>query len=135
MNKFARLALSLSALLAATTAATRFSLAGGPRPTITAEDVTVLEGQFAQIVLTLSAPNADYVIAQYHTAGRSAKADVDFGSGSGPVIFNPGETSKTILVPAYEDFDAEGDEIFVVHLKGSGANTPGGPIKVTIVNQ
>jgi hypothetical protein len=136
MRKFARVALSLSALLAALTVSSRSNLfAGGPRPTLTAEDVTVAEGEVVEIILTLSAPSVDVVIADYHTAGRTAKDGLDYVDSSGPVIFFPGETTKTILLQTIDDSEVEKNEVFTVHIKSGQAGTPGGPTKVTIVNQ
>ena len=129
MHRFTKLALTSAIVLA--TGATPFQ---GPRPTLTASDVVVTEGETAYIVLTLSEPVDEYVVLFYETSGRSADAGVDFIQGSGPVFFEPGVTQQIIPVPTLDDLQAEKDEIFTVRLDVKTVRTPGGPIRVTIVD-
>ena len=131
MKKLASLAFPLVAALVAGGAMPH---AAAPKPKVTASDVTVVEGGIAVVVLTLSEPVSGFVVLEYKTASRSAKGDLDYFEGSGPVIFFPGMTEGVIQVPTIDDSDVEGDEVFTVRLHSSQATTPGGPVRITIVD-
>ncbi|WP_448505958.1 retention module-containing protein [Immundisolibacter sp.] len=87
-------------------------------PTISIDDVTVIEGNTAGFTLHLSAPSAVPVTVAYSTASGSATQGADFTGQSGTVTFLPGQTSVTVAVPTLEDESVEGTENFFVNLTG-----------------
>jgi hypothetical protein len=55
-------------------------------------------------------------MVNYATANGTAASGSDYTAASGTLIFNPGETSKTINVPITDDSIVEGNETFTVTL-------------------
>lgn len=90
---------------------------------IAVSDVTLFEGnagsQYAEVVVTLSRPLTTTVRVDYTTADGTAKAGSDFQAGAGKVLFAPGETSRSILVPVKGDRLGEVDEHFLVKISGA----------------
>src|SRR5207302_7432316 len=81
----------------------------------------------ANFIVALSAPSAQRVTVNYMTVGGSAQPLVDFTDVSGTVVFDPGETSKTISVPVLGDTIDEFDETFNLFLQsavGGSITTP-----------
>ncbi|MFN3191759.1 MAG: tandem-95 repeat protein [Aureliella sp.] len=72
----------------------------------------------ASFEVTLSKPSAVPVTVDFSTLGSSASAGLDFVPASGTVTFEPGVTSRTILVSTLDDETGEGDETFEVQLSG-----------------
>ena len=67
------------------------------------------------------------------TGGGSATAGEDYGSVSTTVVFGPGETTKIVVIPIFQDLVAEGDETFGVELSNpQGGATLGTPFKATV---
>src|SRR5882724_5195864 len=100
-------------------------------PNISSSNVTVTEPDTgsvnANFTVTLSAPSAQRVTVNYVTVGGSAQRLVDFTDVSGTVVFEPGETSKTIAVPVLGDTIDESDETFNLFLQnavGGSITTP-----------
>ncbi|HBL41898.1 MAG TPA: hypothetical protein DDZ90_00715, partial [Planctomycetaceae bacterium] len=89
-------------------------------PEISINDVNVTEGDSgtAQAVFTVSLdqPTTELVTVQFHTVQGTAVAGADYQSVSGQVIFQPGELTKTIVVPILGDVDQEATEGFQVVL-------------------
>ena len=69
--------------------------------------------------MTLSAPSAQAVTVSYAASNVTALAGSDYQPTSGILIFNPGETVKTIAVPINGDATPEADETFAVTLNGA----------------
>jgi probable HAF family extracellular repeat protein len=95
-----------------------------PRVSIT--DVSKNEGNSGttQFVFTvsLSAASDGAVGLNFATANGSAKSPEDYEPRSGILVFNAGETSKTIAVAVKGDRKSEGQEVFYLNLSGaSGA--------------
>jgi urease beta subunit len=67
-------------------------------------------------IVTLSASSGNTVTVNYATADGSATAPSDYVSVSGTVTFNPGETTKTIIVQIAGDFVVEPNETYSVSL-------------------
>jgi DNA-binding protein len=92
-----------------------------PLPTVSIADVTGAEGNsgtksFA-FQVTLSSASSGTVAAQFATQNGSATvADGDYAAASGTLIFDPGETSKTVSVTVNGDTKPESDESFAVAL-------------------
>jgi len=76
-------------------------------------------GTTAQAVFTvnLETPVAIPVTLEYVTNAGSAEEFADFLPDSGRVTFDPGETSKTIIIPTVDDNIAENVETFTVMLQ------------------
>jgi hypothetical protein len=52
-------------------------------------------------------------------ANGSAKSVEDYDARSGAIVFNAGETSKTIAVTVKGDRKVEGNEVFYLNLSGA----------------
>jgi glucose/arabinose dehydrogenase len=94
--------------------------AGGPAPVLSIDDVTVTEGPGAEaaFTVTLSFATSETVTVSYSTAPGSA-AGGDFASALGQLVFDPGETSKPVIVGINDDLLDEDDETFFVNLSGA----------------
>ena len=77
----------------------------------------VLEGETAEFVVRLSAASGRVVAVSYATADGTARAGSDYRSRSGRLRFEPGETARTVTVPALEDGVSEAEETFTVELR------------------
>ena len=108
----------------------------GPRPNMSISDVTVTEPSSGTVnavfTVTLSATSTKTVAVAFETDEDTAHDGSDFIPQSGVLVFNPGETSKTIVVPVKADTRDEPKETFVVRLsnafnanlvKGQGVGT------------
>jgi len=71
--------------------------------------VTVIATGTASIPYTV-------IIAPLESIPRSAKAEVDFSNEAISVVFNPGETEKTVFVITNPDCLREGSEFFNLSL-------------------
>ncbi|MBN3925282.1 Calx-beta domain-containing protein [Nostoc sp. NMS4] len=93
--------------------------------TIGISDVSVVEGNTgtttnANFTVTLSAPSFQQVTVNYNTSDGTAKvSDSDYNPASGAIVFNPGETSKTLSIGVIGDNKAENNETFSVNLFGA----------------
>lgn len=89
-------------------------------PDVSVNDVMVTEGDSGQVsadfTVTLSAASTHKVTVSYSTAADSASQDTDFTAKTGTVVFQPGETSKTISVDVSGDNLDEPNESFKLNL-------------------
>lgn len=89
-------------------------------PALSIADVSELEGNAAGTIsfkVTLSEASKNNVLVNYATLDGTAKSGLDFtGKTDGEVVFNAGETEKTIAVPLFGDGVKEPDETFQVQL-------------------
>ena len=89
-------------------------------PAISIAAVTLAEGNSGNTAfafnLTLSAPSASTVTVDYETVDGSAVAPGDYASASGTVTFNPGQTSRQIVIQVVGDTVVETNETFSVNL-------------------
>lgn len=96
-----------------------------PQPTISISDASAMEADTttnaAFFMVTLSAPSQQVVTVAFNTADGTAVAGSDYGSLSGTLTFQPGQTSKTIGVPVLADSLDEPDESFFLRL-GTATN-------------
>src|SRR5437773_689958 len=94
-----------------------------PTPTISVNDVTVIEGDSGTInavfTVNLSNPSAFTVTINYATADGAATAGADYQATSGVLTFNPGETTRNISVPVNGDLVPEVNETFFLNLSGA----------------
>ena len=103
---------------------------------VSVADVTVTEGDCgivsAVFDVTLATPRPGQVTVAYATANGTAAAPGDFAPAAGSVVFEPGQTAKTVAVQVNGDLLSEADETFFVNLsnaqgtaiaKGEGVGT------------
>ena len=91
----------------------------------------ILEGDSGtaavDLAVTLSSAAAQVTTIAFSTDDLTATAGQDYTSTSGNVVFQPGETTKTISVPVMGDTVPEGPEGFFVNL----TSTDNGSLKTT----
>ena len=81
-----------------------------PPPELSIGDVTVAEnGGNAVFTVGLSRQSTATVTVRYSTFDGTADADSDYLTRSGTLVFQPGETGKTIAVQVLDDSDQEGE--------------------------
>ncbi|QLE58891.1 S-layer family protein [Nostoc sp. TCL26-01] len=87
-------------------------------PTLSINDITVVEGQTTQAVLTvtLSRTSSQAVTVNYATGSGTATANTDYTSRSGTLTFAANTTTATITVPILNDSLNEANESFNVGL-------------------
>src|SRR5205085_11474240 len=99
-----------------------------PLPSLSINNATVTEGNsgnaHANFTVSLTAPSGRTVSVDYATADVTATAPADYTGTSGSLIFNPGETNKTVTVQVKGDTLNELNETFAVNLSN--------PINATI---
>jgi chitinase len=110
-----------------------------PPPTLSVSDATGAEGNSGttpfSFTVTLSTAAESTVTVNYATADGTAMAGSDYTSASGTLTFDPGQTSKAIVVSVLGDTNVEPDETFTVDLSSpSGATIADGQGIGTITN-
>lgn len=94
-----------------------------PPPGLSIDDVTVVEGNAgtvdAEFTVSLSAAGGKTVTVNWATADGTASQADDYVSGSGVVVFSPGETSRKVTVSVRGDSRIETDESFSVNLSNA----------------
>lgn len=116
-----------------------FAVQAAPKPTVSAGDASVPEGNTGTTTLsfpvTLSHSSQQVVSVSYATANGTAAAPTDYTQASGTVSFSPGETSKSIAVSVVADTAIEQDETLTVTLSNpANATIAGGTATGTITN-
>lgn len=121
---------SAGAATAAPSTATLTILENDPPPSISIDNVTVTEGLSgttnATFTVRLSAVSALAATVDFATANGSAVVPGDYIAQSGTVTFNPGDTTKQIIVVVNGDTVIEPTETFTVNLSN--------PINATLAN-
>jgi hypothetical protein len=109
----------------------------GAQPTVSINDTQVVEGNSgttnAEFVVTLSASYSNTVTVSYQTfeyptsfyQPYSARSGVDFIATNGILIFEPGQTNKSVFVKVIGDTINEANEPFGVGLEVYGPGTLG----------
>jgi probable HAF family extracellular repeat protein len=96
-------------------------------PSMSINDVTNAEGKFGTrsftFTVSLSRATTAAVSVNFATANGSAIAAEDYTAVSGTLVFNAGETTKTIVVDVIGDRKREPDESFSVNLSGASGAT------------
>ena len=91
-------------------------------PSLWINDVTTGEGQSgtipANFTVSLSSPSEQTVSVGFATADGSGHAPDDYVATGGNVVFNPGQTTKTVTVQVRGDLLDEIDENYLVNLSG-----------------
>ncbi|HEV7646032.1 MAG TPA: Calx-beta domain-containing protein [Pyrinomonadaceae bacterium] len=95
-----------------------FELQAPPTPSISVDDTVFVGDTLVPNVFTVTLSNANdlAVTVHYATADDSAHAGEDYTAKSGTLIFNPGETSKTIPVNVLPNTTNEATEQFFLNL-------------------
>ncbi|MBU1008823.1 MAG: family 16 glycosylhydrolase [Bacteroidetes bacterium] len=88
------------------------------------------------VLLSLSGASENPVSLNWSTTDVSAKAGADYvGVATTALVFNPGETSKTIEVTILQDDVFEMDDLFLINFTNiSGATAEQNAVRVFIVN-
>jgi hypothetical protein len=85
--------------------------------------------------VSLDYPSALPITVSYSTADGSAAAGTNYTAASGTVVFAPGETSKTILIPTLDDGVVDPTKTFTVTLSSpTGATLARGQGTGTILD-
>lgn len=94
-----------------------------PPPEISINDVDAVENGNATFTLRLDRIDSKRVTVDYGTADRTAHAPGDYTASSGTVAFEPGERTKSLVIPGSNDTTDEPDETFVVNLSNPSNGT------------
>jgi hypothetical protein len=101
----------------------RATVINGDGPTLTINDVSVVEGNAGQtpatLTVTLAPASTEPVTVDYTTADFNATAPDDYQSTSGQLTFAPGDTSQTVTVWVVGDTLLESNESFSVNLSAA----------------
>lgn len=101
-------------------------MTAGPAVAFAAANYQVNEvGGAATITVALSAPSALPVSVNYATSDNSATAGNDYTTTTGVLIFAPGETLKTFIVPIVNDPIQDGAELLNLALSNPVSATLG----------
>jgi Ca2+-binding RTX toxin-like protein len=94
------------------------------KPIIKIDDFTIKEGKTALVTVSLSHASYQPVTVNYKTLDGTAKAGSDYQKiDLKPLVFNPGEVSKTIEVVANRDLEFEPSETFLIELTSANNAT------------
>lgn len=112
--------------------------AAPPVPEITINDASLAEGDSGtktlDFTVQLSMTPTKVITVDYATANETATAGSDYQSTTGTLIFNPGETTKTVGITINGDTLVEPDESFFVNLTNSNTVIADGQGLGTITN-
>jgi uncharacterized repeat protein (TIGR01451 family) len=115
-------------------------LGGPPAPSVQIGNLTFAEGNSGTFSVTftatLSAPATSVSRVRWQTQDGSATAGSDYIAGSGELVFQPGDVTKTFTVTIVADTNFEPDETFNIVITGTdNTSTPPGQAAVgTILN-
>jgi hypothetical protein len=94
-----------------------------PLPFLSINNVTNADGSSGTtnfiFTVTLSPAGGQPASVNYATADGSAKAGIDYYSTNGTLVFNPGETSKSIAVSVIGSAFNKSNQTFFVNLSGT----------------
>ena len=85
-------------------------------PSLSINDVRVIEGATAVFTVSLSAPSGQAVTVNFATANGTAAAGREYAATSGTLTFAAGETTKTIRVAMTPNAIANASKSFKVNL-------------------
>ena len=109
-------------------------------PTLSVSDVSALEGDDGTtevtVTLQLSGPSGEFVSVDFGTQdGTATFAGGDFHSTSGTIVFQPGQTQRTLDLTIVGDQNQESDEFFTVELSSiEGATLGDGSARIEILD-
>jgi hypothetical protein len=91
-----------------------------PAPTLSIADASFNEGNSGSsngtFTVSLSSASSKTITVDYATSDGSAVAPVDYAATIGTLTFNPGDTTRPVVVPITGDTLDESDETFLVAL-------------------
>jgi urease beta subunit len=126
-----RLSHAVGAMIADPTARATISDDDAAGPTVSIGDSTISEAQQSQaFIVTLAAPMADPVTVDFATADGTATAPADYGSASGTLTFEPGQTVKQVVVSLVGDQSPEINETYSVNLSNATGASIGDGVAV-----
>jgi hypothetical protein len=107
-----------------------------PPPTLSIANSSIDEGAgTASVGITLSSDSSTSVSVQFITFPITAVPPGDYSSVSGTLVFPPGSTSQSIMVPVIDDTLDEANETFGISLSGAVNGTLGvADATVTIID-
>ncbi len=95
-------------------------------PVISVHDSVVDERDgFARVVVSLDRPGATAVSVDIATGSGTALSELDYAGTEATLVFAPGQTVQTFLVPLIDDLAAEQDETFGVTLTAPSSGSLG----------
>jgi hypothetical protein len=92
------------------------SALGATTPRVTVSPAVGTEGGRAVFTIRLARPAAKPVTVRYATGDVSARAGLDYARRTGRLTFEPGQTSKRVVVALRDDAEPEASETFTVRL-------------------
>lgn len=99
----------------------------GPLPIASIGDTSVVEGNSgtaaARFTVRLDKAATERFTVAWRTNDGSATTPSDYAGGTGEVVFEVGDLSKTLDIPVIGDPTVEDDETFTVTLTGSSGST------------
>ena len=111
--------------------------------TLSVRTENMTEGRVGRIVFTLAAESNNPVAVEYdvvdgtaqnYSNGTVAEDEADYDLEGGALIFQPGETEKTLEVFLRPDSTDEADETFTVSILASSVDIDQNEIPVTIID-
>ncbi|MEG3152093.1 Calx-beta domain-containing protein [Sphingomonas sp. ZT3P38] len=102
-------------------------------PSFSVSNVSVNEGDFANLTVVKSGATGVNATVSYATADGSASQSL-YQSANGSLTFLPGETTKTVQVRTTHDVSFDVRQTFTVGLSGPSAATIGAPIAIVSIN-
>ena len=101
------------------------------RAALAADSYMVDEGAMVTVEVVLNQVSAETVTVDYATADDSADSS-DYNAAAGTVTFDPGDTTKEIVIATLDDDDSEGNETFTLALSNPVSATLGNVDMATI---
>lgn len=97
---------------------------------VTVGDVTVTEsngglGTTADFTISLAGVQTSEVTIDFTTSAGTATAGLDYLETSGSLLFQAGETQKTVSIPIIDDTLVEGNETFFLTVTGTTTSVTG----------
>jgi Ca2+-binding RTX toxin-like protein len=105
-------------LLGTTTSATVTIADNEPVPTLSINDISVIEGKDTNALLTisLSNPSSQNITVNYTTTALTATANSDYTTSTGTLTIAPNSSFATLNIPILNDSTNESNEFFSVTL-------------------
>jgi acetyl esterase/lipase len=95
---------------------------------------TVDEGGGTVTVTITRSANVENTTSVHYSTVPGTASEVDFVSAAGFLSFAPGETTKSVVVPIFDDLTSEDDEVFSMELQPGDRTLVSPPATITIVD-
>ena len=103
-------------------------------PIVNVADATTIEGQPAEIVITLDQASGNTITIDYTTVDATAAQGQDYQAAAGSVTFLAGETQRSVIVNTFADLIDELDEQFVLQITNASNATIGDATADIVIN-